>query len=49
MADPDVPDNMGGNRQFLADPDNASLATVVGDMAAMNLQIKLSLPENTSY
>ena len=39
MANPNVPDNMGGNRQFLADPDNASLATVVGDMAAMNLQL----------
>ena len=40
MAHPHgVPDAMGGNRQFLADPENANLATIVGDMAAMQLQI----------
>ena len=45
MANPVVPNNMGGNRQFLADPENASLATVVGDLAAMNLQLMHALDE----
>ena len=39
MAAPNVPNNMGGDRQFLADPEAASLSTVVGDMAALQLQL----------
>ena len=37
MADP--PDNMGGNRVFLADPEATGLSTAVGDMAALQLQL----------
>ena len=37
MADP--PDNMGGIRQFLADPEATGLSTAVGDMAALQLQL----------
>ena len=33
------PPNMGGNREFLADPQQACLSTMMGDMAAMNLQV----------
>ena len=40
MAHPHgVPNDMGGNRVFLADPENANLATIVGDMAALLLQV----------
>ena len=34
-----VPDDFGGNRQFLDDPENTGLSTVVGDMAALSLQL----------
>ena len=37
MADP--PDNMGGYRQFLANPEATGLSTAVGDMAALQLQL----------
>ena len=37
------PDNMGGNRQFLADPEAPGLSTAVGDMAALQLQLKHAL------
>ena len=29
----------GGNRQFIADPNNTGISTIVGDMAAMQLQL----------
>ena len=34
-----VPPNMGGARQFIADPEATCLSTMVGDMAALNLQL----------
>ena len=34
-----VPPNMGGDRRFLVDPQATSLSTMVGDMAALNLQL----------
>ena len=37
MANP--PPNFGGNRQFLADPNATGLSTIVGDMAALQLQL----------
>ena len=37
MANP--PPNMGGARQFIADPETTCLSTMVGDMAALNLQL----------
>lgn len=33
------PDDFGGGREFLDDPDQASQAKVVGDLAALNLQL----------
>ena len=39
MADPGIPDDMGGRHVFLADPQQAGLSTMVGDMAALNLQL----------
>lgn len=34
-----IPDNFGGNRAFLDDPLQAGSASVIGDMAALNLQL----------
>ena len=39
MAAPRIPDDFGGDRQFLVDPEATGLSTVVGDMAALNLQL----------
>ena len=39
MAAPRIPDDFGGDRQFLADPEATGLSTIVGDMAALNLQL----------
>jgi len=39
MAAGAPPDAFGGNRQFIADPDATGLSTVVGDLAALNLQM----------
>ena len=39
MAAPPPPADMGGARQFLADPETTCLSTMVGDMAALNLQL----------
>ena len=33
------PADFGGNREFLADPNNAGMSTVLGDMAALNLNL----------
>ena len=40
-----IPPNFGGNRQFLADPNATGLSTIVGDMAAMQLQLIHALDE----
>jgi hypothetical protein len=37
MANP--PPNFGGDRQFAEDPETAGISTVVGDLAALNLQL----------
>ena len=34
-----IPPNFGGKRQFLANPKATELSTVVGDMAALQLQL----------
>ena len=43
MANP--PPDMGGGRQFIADPNASGISTVVGDMAALNLQLIHALQE----
>jgi hypothetical protein len=40
-----IPPNFGGNRQFLADPNATGISTIVGDMAAMQLQLIHALDE----
>ena len=39
MAAGDPPDAFGGNHDFMADPENTGLSTIVRDMAALNLQL----------
>jgi len=39
MADPAFPDDLGGDRTLLRDASRADVPTVVGDLAAINLQL----------
>ena len=39
MAAPAFPDNYGGNRQLVRDPNGRTMHTMLGDLAALNLRL----------